>query len=162
MITRLPRGSTGFWRPSESPRPDELLSRTELRARVHAACRRSSWSPASVDDSLRTRNYYQAILTGHRGAPDLQVVANPFVPCVAAAHVARREDGEIEAEFQLRFVELDPTLREAFADLAILSPEALRAPLTPPALAELAPAELEQVAYWNPATVGEVLFNLWD
>ena len=27
---------------------------------------------------------------------------------------------------------------------------------------ELGPEELEQVRYWNPQTVGEIIFNTWD
>lgn len=27
---------------------------------------------------------------------------------------------------------------------------------------ELGPEELEQIRYWNPQTVGEILFNTWD
>ena len=27
---------------------------------------------------------------------------------------------------------------------------------------ELGPEELEQIHYWNPQTVGEIIFNTWD
>ena len=27
---------------------------------------------------------------------------------------------------------------------------------------ELSPEELEQIRYWNPQTVGEIVFNAWD
>lgn len=27
---------------------------------------------------------------------------------------------------------------------------------------ELSPEELEQIRYWNPQTVGEIIFNTWD
>lgn len=27
---------------------------------------------------------------------------------------------------------------------------------------ELSPEELEQIRYWNPQTVGEIIFNIWD
>ena len=27
---------------------------------------------------------------------------------------------------------------------------------------ELAPEDLEQIRYWNPQTVGEIVFNTWD
>ena len=27
---------------------------------------------------------------------------------------------------------------------------------------ELSPEELEQIHYWNPQTVGEIVFNTWD
>ena len=27
---------------------------------------------------------------------------------------------------------------------------------------ELSPEELEQIYYWNPQTVGEIVFNTWD
>ena len=27
---------------------------------------------------------------------------------------------------------------------------------------ELSPEELEQIRYWNPQTVGEIIFNAWD
>lgn len=38
----------------------------------------------------------------------------------------------------------------------------LEHPIGEEELAPLAPAEMEQVEYWRPARVGDVVFNFWD
>ena len=44
----------------------------------------------------------------------------------------------------------------------VLSRAEAARPLSSGSLVELAESEVEQVRYWNPATLGEVLFNHWD
>jgi hypothetical protein len=44
----------------------------------------------------------------------------------------------------------------------LLSPDDARVRISGEMRAVLAPAERRQVDYWNPETVGQVLFNRWD
>jgi hypothetical protein len=64
----------------------------------------------------------------------------------------------------LTFVD-HPDLAAALTDgsnLQVLTAEQLNAPLSPADLADLGPAERKQIAYWQPNTIGELLFNFWD
>ncbi|PSR67685.1 hypothetical protein C8258_14700 [Nocardia sp. MDA0666] len=59
----------------------------------------------------------------------------------------------------------DPPIAEAlsfFSRFEVLSRHDLSRPLAGFDLSELGTAELEQVRYWNPHTLGEVTFNRWD
>jgi hypothetical protein len=57
-----------------------------------------------------------------------------------------------------------PSWSEAFAALGfrLLSREVLELPLSRADTTGLAGAEWVQIRYWQPETVGEVLFNCWD
>ncbi|MFK0223759.1 hypothetical protein ACIQWN_36940 [Streptomyces vinaceus] len=44
----------------------------------------------------------------------------------------------------------------------LLDVEELSMPLAGADISELAEEELEQVRYWNPSSVGELMFNWWD
>lgn len=44
----------------------------------------------------------------------------------------------------------------------LLSPSLLERSIDVVLLDALAPAEQEQLRYWQPNTIGEILFNFWD
>ncbi|WHY01458.1 hypothetical protein [Neobacillus sp. DY30] len=44
----------------------------------------------------------------------------------------------------------------------VLTKEFLETPLASEHLSALSQAEIEQISYWKPSTVGEVIFNNWD
>ncbi len=48
------------------------------------------------------------------------------------------------------------------SDLRVLTTAELHTPLRQVDLRALGPAEHRQIAYWQPGTVGELLFNFWD
>jgi hypothetical protein len=47
-------------------------------------------------------------------------------------------------------------------DADILPADTLQSPLTAADLSALTPQERDQMAYWQPITVGALLFNFWD
>jgi hypothetical protein len=57
-----------------------------------------------------------------------------------------------------------PDLAAAFAHtpFRMLGPAELNDPLTDAHLADLPRAELGQIRYWKPETVGQTIFNFWD
>ncbi|MER6473230.1 hypothetical protein [Streptomyces collinus] len=57
-----------------------------------------------------------------------------------------------------------PAWADAFepGGFRLLNVEELSTPLTAADTSELAEAELEQVRYWRPSTIGELMFNWWD
>jgi hypothetical protein len=57
------------------------------------------------------------------------------------------------------------SLASAFASMTEFHPldaDWLAADLRAELLADLSPAELEQVKYWKPQRIGDVVFNCWD
>jgi hypothetical protein len=48
------------------------------------------------------------------------------------------------------------------AGYQVLPAAELRQPLTSADLSDLSAHEHEQIRYWKPQTVGELLFNYWD
>jgi hypothetical protein len=57
-----------------------------------------------------------------------------------------------------------PAWADAFerGGFRLLDVEELSTPLATADTSELTEAELEQVRYWRPSTVGELMFNWWD
>lgn len=56
-----------------------------------------------------------------------------------------------------------PNLAKRFSPYyTVLSKKELNQPIREEYLINLAKAELEQLSYWNPKTVGEIIFNFWD
>ncbi|MEU5563497.1 hypothetical protein [Micromonospora musae] len=47
-------------------------------------------------------------------------------------------------------------------DAQVLTVEQLRAPLSQVDLSVLDPYEHDQITYWKPTAVGELMFDLWD
>jgi hypothetical protein len=70
------------------------------------------------------------------------------------AFAASRED----------FIFLDvPVLATKYNDYyTVLTKEYLDTPISLKHLSTLSKAELKQISYWKPLTVGEVIFNHWD
>lgn len=81
-----------------------------------------------------------------------------YAPLVACAEPMGSDD------LVLTFTD-DPLIAKALNPLSqfeVLSRHDLSRPLADFDLSELGRAELEQVQYWKPHTLGEVIFNRWD
>jgi hypothetical protein len=64
----------------------------------------------------------------------------------------------------VRFIDA-PALAEVFQGFGtyeVCSSAELGVPLKPEACTQLGEAELEQVQYWRPHRVGDLVFNFWD
>lgn len=145
----LPRGITGFWSADAEPPP--LLDEKAFRRMCHALARESGGTVTQVDTDTAARNFYSAEL--RRYGQSVILLQNIHHPYAA-------------------FAGKDPSGGFAWT----CRPEWLRLPegpvrfLTPNELTrdwhglcgELSPEELEQIRYWNPQTVGEIIFNTWD
>lgn len=141
---RLPRGITGFRHVSEAALP--TVSPERLRSALGAASR----SRASIlpPDGV-VRSFHRALVDG------LLVLCNLHVPWAAAA---RAPDGG-----ELEFVDPPAWLRE-LDGFVVLDRATLESTVTPddPRLADLGGVELEQLRYWRPRRLGDLIFNLWD
>jgi hypothetical protein len=69
-----------------------------------------------------------------------------------------------ENERRLRFVDI-PRLAEVFGNLGgyrVLEASDLEGSATDVDGSRLGPAELEQIRYWKPTRIGDLIFNYWD
>lgn len=145
----LPRGITGFWSADTEPPP--LLDEKAFCRMCHALARESGGTVTQVDTDIAAGNFYSAEL--RRYGQSVVLLQNIHYPYAA-------------------FARRDPSGGFAWTS----RPEWLQLPegpvrfLTPNELTqdwrglcgELSPEELEQIRYWNPQTVGEIIFNTWD
>jgi hypothetical protein len=103
-----------------------------------------------------TPNFHTALIT----TPDSQstVLCHEVLPVVAFAA------NPPQAGASLTVFTPPPAWAGGFelGGFRLLDVEELSLPLASADTSELAEAELEQVRYWRPSTVGELMFNWWD
>ena len=117
----------------------------------HALARENGGVVTEVDTDTAARNFYSAKLS--RYDQSVFILQNIHYPYIAFA----------QRDAASRFVLISPP------DWLQLSADPVR-DLSPNELnqdwhglcGELNPEELEQIRYWNPQTVGEIIFNTWD
>ena len=145
----FPRGITGFWSVNEAPPP--LLDEKAFCQMCHVLARKNGGAVTEVDTDTTARNFYFAKLSRYDQSAFL--LQNIHYPCAA---FAQRDDSD-------RFILTSPPewLRLAEGSVRFLSPDELNQDWH--GLCEnLSQEELEQIRYWKPETVGEILFNTWD
>ena len=145
----LPRGVTGFWSVNTAPLP--LLDEKAFCQMCCSIALENGGTVTELDTDTYPRNFYSAKLS--RQDQSGFILQNIHYPYMAFAQ------------------------RDAFGGFILIDqPEWLRLPegpvrfLSPSELTrdwhglcgELSPEELEQIRYWNPQTVGEIIFSTWD
>ncbi|MBY0097999.1 hypothetical protein [Mesobacillus maritimus] len=148
----LPNGVTGFY-DSESKKPPQVNGKLFKQLCFEFA----SWNGGKVIDFNEPkypRNFYFAKFEIHNN--QFFVLLNEHYPYLAYASVV--EFGNIT------FID-KPVSHENFSDFyKVLGKVDLEAPINQNLVvnSELNRAELEQLAYWKPETVGQIIFNYWD
>ena len=146
---KLSKGITGFWGVDTAPPP--YLDEKAFRQMCYSIARENSGTVTELDTDTAPRNFYSAQIRQYDAV--VFILQNIHYPYAAFAQ------------------------RDAFGGFVLTSqPEWFRL-LTGPvhflSLAELnqdwhnlcgalSPEELEQIRYWRPQTVGEIIFNTWD
>ena len=104
-----------------------------------------------VDTDTAARNFYSAKLS--RYDQSVFILQNIHYPYIAFA----------QRDASSRFVLIAPPdwLQMSDDPVRVLSPNELNQDWHG-LCGELSPEELEQIRYWNPQTVGEIIFNMWD
>lgn len=149
----LVRGITGFRDSSDPP-----LSSTDRRAFL-AALHTAAREVHAVIRSERGRDPVANFLEMEVTTPDgdeLTVLVNDHEPLVAFS------PGSPAPTRFVSYPELALALEAADAQFRVLEPAELNRSVTDSDLTHLGEAELDQVAYWKPQTLGEVIFNRWD
>ncbi|MFD6681777.1 hypothetical protein [Micromonospora parva] len=148
---KLPPGATGF-----NPPPGTQADLRAFTAACHHAARAIDATVTDVTPAGVTPNFHTVdIANGQHHIAVLRHTTLPFI-AFARPHV----DGDVTVTFVDH-----PDLAAAItilADAQALTVEQLRTPLSQVDLSALDPHEHDQIGYWKPTTVGEMLFNFWD
>lgn len=145
----LLRGITGFG--SINTLPPLFLDEKAFCRMCHALARENGGAVTEVDTDTAIRNFYSAKVS--RYGQSVFLLQNIHYPYAAFAQ-RDTSDGFIWIS-QPEWLRL-PEIPVRFLNLAELN-QSWRG-----LCGELAPEDLEQIRYWNPQTVGEIVFNTWD
>ena len=145
----LPRGITGFWSVNEAP--PLFLDEKAFCQMCHALAWKNGGTVTELDTDTYPRNFYSAKLS--RYDQSVFILQNIHYPYIAFA----------QRDAASRFVLISPPdwLQLSDDPVRVLSPNELNQDWHG-LCGELSPEELEQIRYWNPQTVGEIIFNTWD
>jgi hypothetical protein len=153
-LIRVVRGATGFRGHGDGPLPQ--VDSVAFKTTCHAVARSIRGTVGEVAPAGITPNFHTALITSpgtrstvlcHEVLPVVAFVASPPLTGVPLADFT--PPPAWAGTFELSGFRL--------LDVAELS-----TPLAEADTSELAEAELEQVRYWRPSTVGELMFNWWD
>jgi hypothetical protein len=153
----LRKGITGFRSTRDPPLPDiDLRSfRRHCFAAAHATGGRVIQSTRT---SGATDNFATAILELPTGA--VVVLVNLHFPILGFARPLRGGPPLADP----KFVDCPPLASafESFDVYEVISRSELEEQVRREKLGQLAAVELEEIRYWRPARVGDIVFNFWD
>lgn len=145
----LPRGITGFWSVNTAPPP--FLDEKAFRGLCYSIARKNGGTVTELDTDTQPRNFYSAQI--RRYDDFIFILQNIHHPYAAFAQI------DLSGGFVL--TNLPEWLRLPEGQVRFLSLAELKQDWHG-LYGELSPEDLEQIHYWNPQTVGEIIFNTWD
>ena len=149
----LPAGVTGFNPPEHEVdfkgfKQVCYETARRLKGRVHEV--RAAYEEV-------TPNFHEAILSFYDDPERVRIICNAHFPIVAFCRPATRE-GDIQLEY-IDCAKLADQLRDSFT---VLSAAEASAGVSSELTSNLGEAELDQMRYWSPQRIGDVIFNHWD
>ncbi|WP_289136371.1 hypothetical protein [uncultured Brevibacillus sp.] len=140
----LRKGVTGIFPQAETIL--EPLESLHFKRMCHSVFK----NVISFDIEISNKNFYVARLDS-----DLYALLNAYYPLLAFANAV--------APFTITFVD-NTGSAEAFSNYyRVLNTDELNIPLSMNSISNtLDKVEIEQIDYWRPKTIGEVIFNYWD
>ena len=145
----LPRGITGFG--SINTDPPLFLDEKAFCRMCHALAQENGGAVTEVDTDTAIRNFYSAKVSRYdQSVFLLQNIHYPY-----AAFAQRDTSGGFIWISQPEWLQLPE------GSVRFLSPSELTRDWHD-LCGELSPEDLEQIRYWDPQTVGEIIFNTWD
>ncbi|MEU4770868.1 hypothetical protein [Micromonospora sp. NPDC023644] len=148
---KLPPGATGF-----NPPPGAQADLRAFTAVCHHAARTVDATVIGVTPAGVTPSFHTVDIAGAHD--HIAVLRHTILPLIAFARP--QGDGDV----MVTFVD-HPDLAAALTtrtDAQSLTAEQLQTALSQVDLNALSPHEHDQIDYWKPTTVGELLFNFWD
>ncbi|GID97405.1 hypothetical protein Adi01nite_68170 [Amorphoplanes digitatis] len=148
---KLPPGATGF-----DAAPDTGTDLSAFTAICHHAARAVGGTVSQIVPANVTPNFHTAEIA--RRGLRTRVLGHTTIAAVAFAEPWPAAD--LRVTFTDR-PDLAAALQEV-SDLRILTKQQLDSPIATADLTALTAGEHEQITYWQPHTIGELLFNYWD
>ncbi len=148
---KLPAGATGFDPPSDAHTNLGHFTAVCRQAARDIAATVTDVTPAGVTPNFHTIDIRHA-------EQHVSVLGHCVLPFIAFARP--RADDDI----RITFVD-HHDLAAAIVNLTeaqVLTAEQLRTPLAHIDLTSLGRHEHDQIGYWKPSTLGDLLFNFWD
>lgn len=149
---KLPNGVTGFYN-SEANKPPNVDEK-QFKKLCFDIVSRSGGKVIDLTTPQSSANFYYAQVEILRN--QFYILLNKHYPYLTFASAV--EFGDI------KFID-HPFLYEQFSLFyQVISTKELNNPVNHILMknAELNSAELEQVSYWKPETLGQIIFNYWD
>lgn len=134
---------------NEAPPP--FLDEKAFCQMCHALAWKNGGTVTELDTDTYPRNFYSAKLSVY--VQSVFILQNIHYPYIAF----------VQRDAASRFVLISPPdwLQLWDGPVWVLSPNELNQDWHG-LCGEMSPEELEQIRYWNPQTVGEIVFNTWD
>jgi hypothetical protein len=148
MLLNLPNGITGFRSSTDKELP--VMDLVEFKQLCYSFIRQIGGIVKSYNNNISQQNFY-TVEYDYLGESIL-ILLNHHYPLLTFASSLDR----------LTFIEVPEISIKFMPYYTVLTKEYLNIPLTSNHLAALSKAELTQISYWNPKTVGEIIFNNWD
>jgi hypothetical protein len=149
----LPKGVTGFDAPNDG------VPVKRFTTACHTAARQARGQVQQVRAAYEqvTPNVHEALVTLRNASETVRVLCNAHHPIVAFTSPATRE-----GDVRLRFVDCPELAAVLSSEFNILTSQEAGAGVSSDVVAQLGEAELEQMRYWSPRRIGDVIFNYWD
>jgi len=148
---KLPPGATGF-----NPPPGDHADPRAFTAICHHAAHAIDATVTGVTPAGVTPNFHTVVIADNQH--HIAVLRHTTLPFIAFARP------HVKGDVTITYVD-HPGLANAITNLTdaqILTADQLQTPLTQVDLSALDPHEHDQIGYWKPTTLGELLFNFWD
>ena len=145
----LPGGITGFWSGNTAPPP--FLDKKAFCQMCYSLALENGGTVTESDTDTYPRNFYSAKLS--RQHQSIFILQNIHYPYIAFA--------QLDTSGGLILVGPPEWLQLPEGSVRFLSLAELKRNWSG-LCGELSPEELEQIRYWGPQTVGEIIFNTWD
>ena len=145
----LSRGITGFWSVNTAPLP--LLEEKAFCQMCYSIALENGGTVTELNTDTYPRNFYSAKLSRYdQSVFLLQNIHYPY-----AAFAQRDASGRFVLTQQPEWLQL-PESSVQFLSFDKLNQD------WHSLCGELSPEELEQIRYWDPQTVGEIIYNTWN
>ena len=154
-LQRLPPHITSFFDGGEPPRS---LDGATFKKACHQVAHMDGGLVENIELNLVGRSYYDATIRTR--TEHLTVLCNSVYPYLAFVPPSSFGPGPTDLTF-VKPVHVG-SLFSRLTEFQPLDADWLAAELPPDLLADLGRSELEQVGYWKPSRIGDVMFNNWD
>lgn len=151
---KLPYGVTGFYNSDEQKPPEMELS--EYKELCNGIARKLNGELLEFSDTLYPANFYKADFK--LPALNICLVMNKHYPIVAFATAVE--------DLKIQFIDYAEGAAEVPEEFTVLPVPVLETPV-PKNLEKLPEndlnkGEIDQIQYWKPETIGDIIFNFWD